>query len=159
MGRVFGGGSDASEAEQVARDACARWTHLRKECWASSLRGKEGEECLGEELQEKRCYARFLCPREARRFYGDVDGRKKMRGLTLGTGVCSLWAESFAFLPELEGARASAGLGGGEDGGDYSEDLHRAAREKILQDRKKKKLCTKRAYELSHCFSRARSIG
>jgi len=33
--------------------------------------GKQGEDCVREELAQKRCFAQLLCPREARSFYDE----------------------------------------------------------------------------------------
>jgi len=33
--------------------------------------GKQGEDCVREELSQKRCFAQLLCPREARSFYDE----------------------------------------------------------------------------------------
>ena len=54
--------------------------------------GIQGEECVREELREKRCLAELLCRQEARRFYYDPIRR--------GGGSeasCSTLVESFAF--------------------------------------------------------------
>lgn len=59
--------------------------------------GIQNEECVREELSEKRCYAELLCPREATKFYLEPLQRKKFGP----RGSCSTLVERFAF-PENE---------------------------------------------------------
>lgn len=75
------------DVQQVYQTHCADVVRLRKECWERSLQGIHGEECIREELKEKRCLATHLCPTNAKRFYQNNNGQ------------CSLWAEAFAFGP------------------------------------------------------------
>lgn len=79
--------STMQDVQQVYQTHCADVVRLRKECWARSLQGIHGEECIREELKEKRCLATHLCPTNAKRFYQNNNGQ------------CSLWAEAFAFGP------------------------------------------------------------
>lgn len=65
---------------------CQRLTLKREQC--HRLYGKLGEDCLVEELEEKRCVAFQHCPRQARAFYGTLSGEK---------AVCASWAEAFCF--------------------------------------------------------------
>ena len=73
------------DINQVYQELCADVVRLRKECWERSLQGIHGEECIREELKEKRCLATHLCPSKAKKFYHRKNGE------------CSKWAEAFAF--------------------------------------------------------------
>jgi hypothetical protein len=66
---------------------CVDVIRRRKECWDRSLEGKQGEECIREELKEKRCLSSYLCPSQSKNFYVSKQGE------------CSKWAEAFAFGP------------------------------------------------------------
>eukprot|EP00579_Thalassiosira_antarctica_P001681 CAMPEP_0201870948 /NCGR_PEP_ID=MMETSP0902-20130614/3962_1 /ASSEMBLY_ACC=CAM_ASM_000551 /TAXON_ID=420261 /ORGANISM="Thalassiosira antarctica, Strain CCMP982" /LENGTH=104 /DNA_ID=CAMNT_0048396759 /DNA_START=107 /DNA_END=421 /DNA_ORIENTATION=- len=66
----------------------------RQEC--QMTHGIQGEECLREELGEKRCFAELLCKREAMKFY-----HEPLRGKGGPRGSCSALVERFAF-PENE---------------------------------------------------------
>ena len=82
---------DTAAVERVYASTCADFVRARKECWQRSLLGKDGEECLREELLEKRCLAHNFCPRQAKRYYGAPGAARK--------GRCASWAEAFAFGP------------------------------------------------------------
>jgi len=82
----FSGGADS---------ACRELSERRREC--QRLYGKNGENCLREELAEKRCAAESVCSWEAKRFY--VNKVQKL-------GTCAEWAEAFAF-PENAHLRES----------------------------------------------------
>ena len=73
--------------KKKALQACREKVDIRRFCYAQSNKDKGGEECLIEELEEKRCLASHLCRKEADAFYG---------------GVCSKWAESFAYTNDSE---------------------------------------------------------
>ena len=80
-----------------------------------AIHGNLGEDCLREELTEKRCYARVFCPYEARRFYDDpipVADSSPRRGvfsgffspsseanktISIARPACSTVVERFAF--------------------------------------------------------------
>lgn len=79
--------NDLDSIKNVFLINCADHVRVRKECWERSLEGKGGEDCIREELQEKRCLATNFCPKTAHRFY------------ELDNGECSKWAEAFAFGP------------------------------------------------------------
>ena len=119
---------------------CDAYVRRRAECWAQSLRDRGGEDCLVQELEEKQCLAWELCPTAARRFYGKrANLQSGVNPPTGSKGLCSLWAESFAFsqsLPEGHEDRV----------------LHEAARERVQADRKKLQRCRKRSLELSRCL-------
>ena len=69
---------------------CKTLSARREKC--HHLYGKLGEDCLIEELEEKRCLAFKYCQREAIEYYGTPNGRK---------ALCASWAESFCFGSEL----------------------------------------------------------
>jgi hypothetical protein len=60
--------------------------------------GIQNEECIREELSEKRCFAELLCQREAINFYHRNDNRGSGRKQKWS---CSALVEKFAF-PENE---------------------------------------------------------
>jgi len=62
------------------------------------MHGIQNEECVREELTEKRCFAELLCKREAMNFYREPLPRKRQGG---PKGSCSALVEKFAF-PENE---------------------------------------------------------
>jgi len=76
---------------QQQRRPCSFVSSKREEC--HSLHGKQGEDCVREELSEKRCLAELFCPREATKFYREPIRR--------GLGSCSALVERFAY-PENE---------------------------------------------------------
>ena len=67
------------EAPSAARQLC----HM--------FHGIQGEECVKEELLEKRCFAELLCRQEAKRFYYDPIRRGGSEA------SCSTLVENFAF--------------------------------------------------------------
>ena len=77
--------NDVESIERVFQHECYEQVRTRRECWERSLEGKEGEECVCEELLEKKCLAIHFCPLQAKRFYFKKNGE------------CSKWAEAFAF--------------------------------------------------------------
>jgi hypothetical protein len=92
---------------------CDRWTQDRRQCHA--LYGKQGEDCLREELVEKRCLSHHHCPIEASRYYGPPPQYPPVSVAAIeesapGGGVvafdkkalCASWAESFAFRDDME---------------------------------------------------------
>mmetsp|Transcript_26878 Transcript_26878/g.63858 ORF Transcript_26878/g.63858 Transcript_26878/m.63858 type:complete len:138 (-) Transcript_26878:16-429(-) len=70
-----------------AMAACSEAIKRRKFCYTQSNEGKQGEECVREELEEKRCMAELLCPAEFKAFYHAQSSK----------GICALWAEAFFF--------------------------------------------------------------
>ena len=84
--------------EQEAQALCAGLMAARAACWQQHG-GKDTEQCLREELLEKRCIARVTCRREAEAFYGADPARP---------AACSLWAEAFAFKGSAEHERGRA---------------------------------------------------
>mmetsp|Transcript_19841 Transcript_19841/g.45060 ORF Transcript_19841/g.45060 Transcript_19841/m.45060 type:complete len:117 (-) Transcript_19841:2151-2501(-) len=79
---------------------CAQVSLTVKQC--HSKHGIQDEDCVQEELEEKRCYSRLLCQKEATRFYDDaiIDGRAS----------CSTLVELFAF-PENDLLLPTGGVG------------------------------------------------
>lgn len=133
--------SDSSSGQRVRREVCGAFRRARIECWQRSLHGKVGEECLKEELLEKRCLARQFCPSQARKFYGNrgerdegtdpeatSTSRPPDRESQLRDGDCSLWAESFAFGPNL-------------------------VQKEVAANRQKAKQCSKISHNLSKCLA------
>lgn len=97
-------------AEVSARAAC------------HSAHGKNNELCLQQELLEKRCLSRAVCPAEALGYYGGRHGE----GWT-----CGDWAEAFAF---------------------FGSERAMLSREVVEADKEKKGECRRRAYELGRCL-------
>ena len=89
-GRAKEGDLDEIEIVDVFEQHCVHLVRARRDCWLRSAEGKQTEECLLEELAEKKCLAGHFCPSQARRFY------------VLRDGECSKWAERFAFGPSEE---------------------------------------------------------
>ena len=71
-----------------AYDKCQDLVMKRKNCWNGSLEGKQTEDCLVEELAEKKCLASTLCPNLYKNFYEYTE--------------CHLWAEAFAHKDEKQ---------------------------------------------------------
>ena len=79
------------ERTATARSTCEEIVQARKDCYEKfGGAGPSGNNCLREELQEKRCLSRVLCPSESAAFYGKGERKAK----------CALWAESFCFGSE-----------------------------------------------------------
>ena len=93
--------------------------------------GIQGEECVREELLEKRCFAEWLCRQEVRRFYYDPMRRGRGTGASEAAASCSTLVEKFAF-------EENEGLLPDDVGGD---------------DRKH---CRRVAHELAKCLSKYR---
>lgn len=96
--------------------------------------GIQNEECIREELIEKRCYAELLCRREANKFYNEPLPRHRRRnqmmiGSASSKGSCSALVELFAF-PENELILPD------------------------LIDKEDRKHCRKIVHELSKCLSK-----
>jgi hypothetical protein len=85
---------------QQTRRPCSFVSSKREEC--HSIHGKQGEDCVREELSEKRCLAELFCPREATKFYREPirRGGSIIGGYTT-SGSCSALVERFAY-PENE---------------------------------------------------------
>jgi hypothetical protein len=77
---------------------CDRWTQSRRQC--HSLYGKQGEDCLREELAEKRCLSHHHCPHEASRYYGRWPPSSISNNSN--KALCASWAEAFAFRDDMD---------------------------------------------------------
>ena len=124
-----------------------------------------GEECLHEDLTEKRCLSAQRCPQQALEYYGTnsdegfgVDGGGgggDSGGVTFTTtnsfpnhggesgfqkALCASWAESFAY--------ADKALEHGEDVAKH----HREARQIVSNDSKLRKECRQLAMNLAECL-------
>lgn len=106
---------------------CKPLTTRREKCHA--LYGKLGEDCLIEELEEKRCVSFRHCAREAQAYYGSLHGKK---------ALCASWAESFAFEnPLLE---------------EETQDHHNKASQIVNSDKNVKRECRAITLELVKCM-------
>jgi hypothetical protein len=107
-----------------------------------------GEECLHEDLTEKRCISAQRCPKQALEYYGAYDASESaaFAGINQGgeTGyqkaLCASWAESFAY--------ADKELEHGEDVARH----HREARRIVSNDSKLRKECRQFAWNLAECL-------
>jgi hypothetical protein len=116
-----------------AYDACRDVVKNRQMCYEGSGLPKGGEECLIEELEEKRCLSFQLCPREAAAYYGTLEGEK---------GLCSLWAESFAFT--RDDARVHSA----------TKEAHQRGSDVVMADKRKQQACRERVYNLSKALAK-----
>lgn len=118
-----------------------------------------GEECLHEDLTEKRCLSAQQCPRQALEYYGVNNDNERIgkeggdNAAFVGTsytshneestyqkGLCSSWAESFAYADkELEHGQEVARH-------------HREARRIVSNDSKLRKECRQIAMDLAECM-------
>jgi hypothetical protein len=131
---------------------CRPFTASRSQC--HSVYGKNrGEECLDEELTEKRCLSLLHCPQQANEYYGPASmGVANGASSSVSTTTaqppfkhqkawCASWAEAFAYDNELE----------------YGEQVarhHQVARQVVNQDSKMKKECRQIAFDLAKCLRR-----
>lgn len=118
-------------AEPAVISCCGNEIEARRKCYANSGERLGGEQCLQEELLEKRCLSAALCPADAARFYGSDPHRKAQ---------CALWAEAFAF--GAESARV----------GWLEQEQHRDAHAEVSADARKAKRCRAAARELTQCM-------
>lgn len=111
--------------------SCEAWTKLRKDC--HQLYGKLGEDCLVQELEEKRCLAFKHCAPQARAYYGSVSG-------TRSKGLCASWAEAFTFAGELMDETVK--------------DHHSKARELVNSQPPVKAECRRITMDLAKCLTK-----
>ena len=140
---------------------CESYSERRLRC--HDVYGNRGEECLHEELTEKRCLSMQRCPRQAMEYYGndnskddvDVSGnsngdfvttndfpRHSSNNETAGyqKALCASWAESFAYVDkELEH-------------GEHVASHHREARRIVSSDSKLRKECRQIVMDLAQCL-------
>jgi hypothetical protein len=127
---------------------CRPFSERRFKC--HSLYGKLGEDCLHEELTEKRCLSLKHCPKQAREYYGNAaiilesksgdHGHDAPATFLSNKAICASWAEAFAY--------AEKGLEYGETVAEH----HQHAREVVAKDRALKRECRNLAFDLAHCL-------
>lgn len=132
---------------------CDFLTERRASC--HSVYGpNRGEECVHEDLVEKRCISAQRCPRQALEYYGVQDedfgsgadagfeGARQATGgnSTYQKALCSSWAESFAY--------ADKALEHGEEIARH----HQEARRIVMNDSKLRKECRQIAMNLAECM-------
>ena len=113
---------------------CADLTERRQKC--HNLYGKFGEDCLVEELEEKRCLSFHFCPREAKAYYATQLAEK---------GICASWAESFCFARDTMI----------DDEGGVRQH-HVSASERVNRNPKIKAKCRSIAFDLAKCLQKKR---
>jgi len=77
-------------SRKAVEERCRIAAHRREFCLEQSEAGvgASDDNCLIEQLEEKRCVSTILCPVESCAFYGSDQNTKE---------ICALWAESFAY--------------------------------------------------------------
>lgn len=110
--------------------SCSEATSKRIKC--HDVYGKLGEDCLVEELEEKRCLSFQHCAQQAKAYYGTANGRK---------GLCASWAEAFCF------ADSSINLLNEKDVAH-----HEKARELVNSNPNVKSECRSIAMDLAKCM-------
>jgi hypothetical protein len=122
---------------------CTAFSEKRMKCHA--VYGKMGEDCLNEELSEKRCLSLYHCPRQAKDYYGDAamsfkndDGQAPL--YLSNKAICSSWAEAFAY--------ADKGL----EFSDRVAEHHQKARDIVMKDKSLKRECRDIAFALAQCL-------
>lgn len=124
--------------------SCQPFTARRKQC--HSIYGNKGEDCLNEELTEKRCLSLQYCPKQAKEYYGD-DGVMTSTTTTSSAipsylyhkGICASWAEHFAYQDELQY-------------GPTVVEHHRNAQQTVNNDKNLKLECRAVAFQLAQCI-------
>lgn len=122
--------------------ACIDYTKRRKFCYENSTEEKGGEDCLVEELEEKRCVAQHLCPVEAKHFYQNyvIPNLHSEYESSNSKGVCALWAEAFAFT--RNNSRVDVGTA----------ELHRLGKQYVDSDRDRARECRGLVVALAKCM-------
>jgi hypothetical protein len=121
---------------------CQPFTDRREQC--HSIYGNKGEECLNEELTEKRCLSLQHCPKQAKEYYGDVvmtgtSTTSSTPSYLYHKGLCASWAEHFAYRDELQF-------------GTKVVEHHRNAQQIVNNDKKLKLECRAIAFQLAQCI-------
>lgn len=111
----------------IIRDPMCQHLSLRRQ-QCHDLYGKQGEDCLHEELAEKRCLSHHHCPNEAYAYYGKPNASK---------ALCASWAEVFAFRDSIEEGNH-----------------HLEAVELVNSSNKDRAQCRNIAMELAKCMQR-----
>ena len=129
---------------------CGPFSDKRFKC--HSVYGKRGEDCLHEELSEKRCLSLQHCFKEAKEYYGnsvkmdlsvlDEDGQAP--SYLSNKGLCASWAEAFAYEDK------------GFEYGERVASHHREARNVVMKDNALKRQCRDIAFELAQCLRNKR---
>ena len=114
-------------------NSCSELTSKRIRC--HRLYGKLGEDCLVEELEEKRCLSFQFCEKNAKAYYGTNNGRRK--------GLCASWAEAFCF------ADSSINIMNESD-----VEHHKRAQEIVNDNRDVKAECRSIAMDLAKCMKK-----
>ncbi|KAL3930955.1 MAG: hypothetical protein SGBAC_011537 [Bacillariaceae sp.] len=124
---------------------CKAFSEKRFKC--HRVYGKMGEDCLNEELSEKRCLSLHHCPKQAKQYYGDSsmslsqdDGQAPSH--MSQKAICASWAEAFAYAntaKELEY-------------GTVVIEHHEKAREIVNKDKVLKRECRDIAFALAQCL-------
>mmetsp|Transcript_26147 Transcript_26147/g.29290 ORF Transcript_26147/g.29290 Transcript_26147/m.29290 type:complete len:146 (+) Transcript_26147:333-770(+) len=132
---------------------CESFSALRSRC--HDVYGKHrGEECVHEELSEKRCISFQRCPRHAIEYYGENDdiynykvdnkndeNNNNNNPRRINTkALCASWAESFVY--------ANKELEHGENIAKH----HREARQIVSNNTKLRKECRQIAFDLAECL-------
>ena len=126
---------------------CKAFSEQRFKCHA--VYGKMGEDCLNEELSEKRCLSLHHCPKQAKEYYGDAamslesdDGQGSPLYMSQ-KAICASWAEAFAYSnkeKELEY-------------GTLVTEHHQKARDIVNNDKQGlKRECRDVAFNLAQCL-------
>ena len=122
---------------------CKAFSERRFKC--HSVYGKGGEDCLNEELTEKRCLSLYHCPNQAREYYGSAamdlksdDGQAP--AFMSDKALCASWAESFAYVDKA--------LEYGENVAEH----HRDAQIVVSKDKVLKRECRDIAFSLARCL-------
>ena len=132
---------------------CEFYTERRARCHGVYGQNR-GEECVHEDLTEKRCLSAQRCPKQALEYYGTSEGLDRSSGDGALTGgmsdytahygyqkaLCASWAESFAY--------ADKELEHGEEVARH----HREARRIVSNDSKLRKECRQIAWNLAECL-------
>ena len=143
---------------------CEPFSERRYQCHA--VYGKGGEECLHQELSEKRCLSLRHCPKQAKEYYGAfplrlldavVDEHGSPLFLTK-KALCASWAEAFAYAGG-GGTTASNSTTTDNDQheqrliyGDAVVEHHRQAQTTVSKDPALKQDCRQVAFALAQCL-------
>ena len=140
---------------------CNSQIENREKCYR--IYGKNNEDCLVQELEEKRCLAFRHCPKEAQAYYGtpqDTTNNNNNNSIddeiennfnnnnnnnVITKALCASWAEAFCFTkPTIMILN--------NDDDDRIRDHHLKAQEIVNEDRIVKKGCRSIAMDLARCL-------
>lgn len=122
---------------------CNPFSEKRFKC--HSVYGKMGEDCLNEELSEKRCLSLYHCSKQAKEYYGDAPMSLQVDDGQAPTymykkAICASWAEAFAY---------------GDKQLEYGHKVtehHQKAREVVNGNKALKRECRDIAFNLAKCL-------